>query len=422
MEEIKKEEVKFDYDKYIDEAEMLCIKDNLASSTTTGKLRALIKIFSEVVPLTPENFKAWLKSYRSERTDKPLGPHGKNRYIKALKWYLKRTKLIPDAEELYKNMDIKCEMPSSPGKVISQEEFEEILQYAPDELHELAFRLIFEAGFRPHELLSIRFRDISTDEGRIDWSGKGGVERPTILYINLPDTNPVTPSGRNKTGGRPVPIYKNIDMLMAISREKLQEKGGDTDKRLFPFGHKHFSSVFSRMKKKYARVKSIPVDTDGGDGDKRSISYSDDAVNQDSNRKHGDEEVATKNGRGSKNKNKTENKNNSKISAGRGGDNSNPPENTGGASIRLRHGGSMDMRRDKPSFDVKFGARLYDLRHSAITKMYAQGLNDQTIRRIVGWRPSSKMPDTYVHIEKKQITSALRNIINQNNTFPPNPL
>ncbi|MHA1821104.1 MAG: hypothetical protein ACTSVC_11565 [Promethearchaeota archaeon] len=52
MNEIKEEEVKFNYDKYIDEAEMLCIKDNLAISTRVGKLRALIKIFSEVVPLT----------------------------------------------------------------------------------------------------------------------------------------------------------------------------------------------------------------------------------------------------------------------------------------------------------------------------------------------------------------------------------
>ncbi|MHA1820567.1 MAG: hypothetical protein ACTSVC_08850 [Promethearchaeota archaeon] len=110
----------------------------------------MIKIFSEVQPLKIQNFKEWVNRYKSERTNKILVPHGKNRYIKALKWYLRRTKLIPNAEEIYKSTALKCETPPpSPGKVITPEGFEEILQYAPDELHEFAFRLIFKARFPP---------------------------------------------------------------------------------------------------------------------------------------------------------------------------------------------------------------------------------------------------------------------------------
>ena len=58
----------------------------------------------------------------------------------------------------------------------------------------------------------------------------------------------------------------------------------------------------------------------------------------------------------------------------------------------------------------RFGARLYDLRHSTITRMYTRGLKDQLRRAMVGWRPASKMPNTYGHIREEHIISGLMDV------------
>ena len=320
------------YNRFIEDIQTLCKNDNLAPSTIINKISALRIIYMNVPNLTRDSFLKWLENYVSERTNKKLGPHGKNRYIKAINWYLNKTQKFPNAKKIAKQLDLKCyKIPHSPGKVISIDKLESILQYAPDEVHELAFRLIYEAGFRPHELLSIRVCDIRlVTKSYTDEKEYKGIE---LCTISIPDKNPETPSGRNKTGGRSIIIYKNITALLQLM-EKRSADGG-MEARLFPYRHKHFSNVFSRMKKNYYEINS---DT----------------------------------------KPETEFK-------------------TKEASLKNKQ-------------KQKFNGRLYDLRHSAITEMYTKGLSDQVIRKMVGWRPASKMPNTYVHIGEQSIITAFLNL------------
>jgi integrase len=54
--------------------------------------------------------------------------------------------------------------------------------------------------------------------------------------------------------------------------------------------------------------------------------------------------------------------------------------------------------------------RLYDLRHAAITEMYVTGFADQEVRALVGWRPASKMPNVYVHVQERHLLDACRRV------------
>ena len=58
--------------------------------------------------------------------------------------------------------------------------------------------------------------------------------------------------------------------------------------------------------------------------------------------------------------------------------------------------------------EATFKGRLYDLRHAAITNLFRKGLSDQEVRKLVGWTPSSKMPDVYVHIHINHVINTLR--------------
>ena len=57
--------------------------------------------------------------------------------------------------------------------------------------------------------------------------------------------------------------------------------------------------------------------------------------------------------------------------------------------------------------------------HNAITEMYTQGMKDQIIRKMVGWHPSSKMPDIYVHIKEQQMILDQLNALNPNKAITP---
>ena len=59
--------------------------------------------------------------------------------------------------------------------------------------------------------------------------------------------------------------------------------------------------------------------------------------------------------------------------------------------------------KEASNLEATFKGRLYDLRHAAITNFYLKDLSDQEVRRLVGWTPSSKMPDVYVHININHI-------------------
>ncbi|MBD3230826.1 MAG: tyrosine-type recombinase/integrase [Candidatus Lokiarchaeota archaeon] len=64
----------------------------------------------------------------------------------------------------------------------------------------------------------------------------------------------------------------------------------------------------------------------------------------------------------------------------------------------------------KEGWNKLYNGRLYDLRHAAITDMYLAGYNDQEIRAMIGWTPSSRMPNIYVHVNKKHLLAACRHV------------
>lgn len=228
-----------------------------------------------------------------------MGPHGKNNYIIAVKWLLKRSELIHlPPEEMDKLKKYKTE-PS--GQVIEEDDLYRLLSYSPDRRFELAYLLMFETGIRPHELLSIRIRDVK--------------EQPSgLILVKIPEQNPAIPSKHNKTGSRTIVVKENATRLGDYVNFLTEREHKPDKARLFPFRHKQLSAVFCRMKRQ--------------------------------------------------------------------------------------------QRSEATPSDQIFTARLYDLRHTAITRYYLQDLPDQVIRKLVGWSPSSKMPDVYVHIKIDHITQS----------------
>lgn len=236
----------------------------------------------------------------SERTGRPLGPHGKNNYVIAVKWILKRSKLVTlTLKELAKLKKFKVE---NKGRYVEEEEFYKLLSYAPSEAHELAYLLVYETGVRPHELLSVSTQDI---EARSDG----------LVLLKIPEENPVTPSKRNKTGGRTIIVQQNAVALLQYVNNMQSSQPLSTSTLLFPLKHGALSRAFSRMKQKQIEETS--------------------------------------------------------------------------------------------NLEGNFKGRLYDLRHTAITNLYLKGLSDQEVRKLVGWTPSSKMPDVYVHVQINHIINSL---------------
>lgn len=71
----------------------------------------------------------------SERTNSTLGPHGKNNYIIAVKWILKRSKLVSlPSKEMAKLKRSKAE---NKGRYINEDSFYKILSYASSDTYDL---------------------------------------------------------------------------------------------------------------------------------------------------------------------------------------------------------------------------------------------------------------------------------------------
>lgn len=337
------------------EAASFCEGAQLAPSTTRARLATLDRLFRAVPRLDQHGITSWVDSRKNGRTGKPLGPHGKNAYILAAKWYLARTELVPGAAATAASLS-RHPVPASPGQSIEPGVFEDIVQFSPTSRHELAFRLVYECGFRPHEVLSIRACDVLDGRAAATTPSTGeGEAAGGMAWVHLPEANPVTPSGRNKTGERLVPVYKGVHRLLAL-RDATREASGP-DARLFPWAHRHLSTTFYRMKQRHAgdRAGGPAGAVDRGPG----------------------------------------------ATAPRGAANRAPCP---------------------PLAPV----RLYDLRHSAITALYLTELPDQVIRKVVGWTPSSRMPDVYVHVTQVHIQQAFERISSpvapQPRGAPPAPL
>ncbi len=213
-----------------------------------------------------------------------------------------RSKLVKlSLNEMTKLKRFKAE---NKGRYVDEDSFFRILSYAPSAAYELAYLLMYETGIRPHELLSLTVEHV---EERKD----------NLVLVNIPDENPETPSGRNKTGGRTIVIHENAKQLLKLQKRiknTVSTEFQSRARRLFPFKHGIFSIMFTRMKRK--------------------------------------------------------------------------------------------QRKESTNPERNFKGRLYDLRHSAITNLYLKGLTDQEVRKLVGWTPSSKMPDVYVHVHINHIINS----------------
>jgi len=179
----------------------------------------------------------WIDSYRFGTDEQPLGPHGRNNYITTLKWYFSRSTVAKLSPADLKSL--KKERVPLKDRDIDEEALEHLLQFSPTPLHDLAFRLVRERGIRPHELLSLRACDVSeTKEG---WA-----------LVDLPETNPATSSGRNKTGARRIIFIQNAQRLLQLAHKVENQIGRDV--RLFPWALSTLPVTFCRMKKMQAEV------------------------------------------------------------------------------------------------------------------------------------------------------------------------
>jgi len=331
-----------------------CVDENLSDSTIRNKLTAFSSIIRSIRTLEPNKVHEWLE-LRSKKDKKPLNSHGKNRYIIQIKWYLKRTKLFDDAKEKIAQYR-RYKVSRTSGKVLSEDEFESIIQYSESPIHRLALRLMYECGFRPHELISIRLSNISEEI-----ITENGVEI-SVGVVNLPFENPNVPSKRNKTGGRQVIVIKTWNVLKKYI-DALIRQGKDLNTYIFPWPHKHLSNYFCKLKKIFEKINL------------------------------------------SSGKYKLNNLNENKSI--------NTQEEIKDLCITNKtlkiDNESITPRMKYPT--NKFRFRLYDLRHSAITKLYEEGYPDQYIKSQVGWTPASTMANTYVHIElthKKRIIKMIQ--------------
>jgi integrase len=158
---------KSDLNCVLQEAECFCKQEGLAESTIIGRIGCLSRILTDISSFNPNEIKDWLENYISPRTGLQLGSHGKNAYIISIRWFLKRTTLVVDAQEIMRQ--IKRFPTKSKGQCVSEDDMEAVLQFSPTLKHDLAYRLIIECGFRPHELLSIRVCDVrAAGSGRMN--------------------------------------------------------------------------------------------------------------------------------------------------------------------------------------------------------------------------------------------------------------
>ncbi|MHA1129638.1 MAG: hypothetical protein ACTSQI_18630 [Candidatus Helarchaeota archaeon] len=143
-------------------------------------------------------------------------------------------------------------------------------------------------------------------------------EKDGWALMNLPETNPKTASGRNKTGARQIIFIQNAHRLLELARKVEHQKGKEA--RLFLWALGTLPVIFCRMKKRQV-------------------------------------EAAAREG-----------------------------------------------------WNKLYSGRLYDLRHAAITEMYLNGFIDQEVRAMVGWTPSSKMPNVYVHVNERHLLDACQRV------------
>jgi len=316
----------------------------LCPATQTKKMQTLERVFKQMQELNCACFAQFLATYQSRRTHQLLSAAGRNNYRGELRWIF--THLLTgeaQAEWLreFEGCLHKEPIPPTRGRMLAEDDCEEILGLLREERVEMGFRLIKEAGFRPHEVLSLHPCDIllaNQETGEMlplpsvllqQESATGGAPgemaaepeeespldcTPMTIIIQLPDHNPVTSSGRNKTGGRVVPLMGQFAReFLCWIRTFLKQEAVGAQERLFPWANGYFSRTFTRLKKIFAQP------------------------------------------------------------------------------------------RDKGGFGHPFPGRLYDFRHTAATTLSRRPISDQLLKRILGWSRSSKMAEVYIHLGPQDI-------------------
>ncbi len=326
----------------------------LAESTIRKKLVLLRLTLSHLPSLTAEGLNHFFQHYRT-RKGTPLRPNTRNAIRKELAWLFRhvlKVDLPPSLQQA-----LQCEPETTPGTTIRPQELEELLKYAPNQAFYLAFKLIHAAGLRPHEVLSL------TPEG-IEFSS------PDIAIIHLPEKNPKVPSGKNKTGRRPVLVLGETARLLQEylrSRHWLAATAPSSsnipdatnhDRFLFPFAHHTLSTVFCRMKRQHDREWHHRHHASSHQGP-RTPQHS------------------------------------SQPSEGSNTSSPTPDSPSAVSPTRTSAAASSPLR----------SIRLYDLRHSAATTLAIIGLPDQLLRRTLGWSPDSAMPATYIHVTASDLVS-----------------
>jgi integrase len=212
----------------------ICEDKGLAESTITKKLFLLRLVLDYVEDVTEKELHRFFKTCQT-RQGKLLSPHTRNAVRIELKWlyrHMLRQEPPPELTEV-----LRKESAPSRGKTVASEELQNLLAFAPSALFALAYQLLYDSGLRPHELLSLTPEHIS-------------FPCPDLALMQLPETNPKTPSGRNKTGSRSVLVQgpSVVDLRHLVQKHVAI---GENYVFLFPFAHKTLSTIFCRMKKNY---------------------------------------------------------------------------------------------------------------------------------------------------------------------------
>ncbi len=339
----------------MNEVRTFCQEEGVAPSTLNKKCRIFERLCRGLKDWSASAITEWLEAYVSLRTGKPLGPHGQNNYIIQIRWFFRRTQipcLAVHTEEILKTLRRK-KAPIT-GQYVETSIFDLILEKSPSAAHDVAFTLIKTCAFRPHELLSIRVKDLSWYRPRED--------QPSLIQVTLPEDNPATSSGRNKTGGRIVLVETKIQQLVALAQARMQEGGEEA--RLFPWERQTLSVT-------YCRMKSATL-TEYLTGKTPAQAF------------HALQTLASS----------------TAAQAGKRLHETSAPFDQ--RSETLQRSDAVWLQKCK-----RILGRLYDLRHTAITDYYRRQLPDQVIRSLVGWTPASKMPNVYVHITPSHIYEQL---------------
>lgn len=154
---------------------------NYSRRTIKSYLLCLKDYFCFIKSIKKDPDVALIKKYLLEKMDKGWAPQTVNLHLNAIKYFYR---------EIYKsqiNIDLKFAKTSKKLPVVlSRNEIEKIIESIENRKHKLLISLAYGAGLRVSEAVSLRIRDINSDELTIHLKGaKGNKDRITIFPEKL---------------------------------------------------------------------------------------------------------------------------------------------------------------------------------------------------------------------------------------------